>query len=279
MLLGILLALLLASCLAPKPVIPPTATPVQELVFVIHPTEEDSVARQQFAPLIAFLSSELGVEIELKLGADYAAVVEAMKYGHADIARLGPFSYVLGVEEAGIEAVASGMKAKLGSARYQALIITRADRDISDLNGKSFAFVDVGSTSGYLVPATYIEQEGIELADIFYAGSHPAVIQAVKNGTVDAGGIADNRLYTALEEGVIEEGEIATFWTSDPIPCGPIAVQGSMDPALKERVRQAFLAVPTEVMEDTGLNEIGFEPMSDGDYDVIREIQETLGLD
>lgn len=260
-------------------VLRPTPEALAPLRFVVHPHEEDSVAHEQFRPLIEFLSEELDREVELTFAADFTAVIEAMKYNHADIARFAPFSYVLATQEADVEVIVSDIKKKSGKASYQGLIIARTDRNITDLNGKSFAFVDIGSTSGYLIPATYVEKNGIELGETFFAGSHPAVIQAVKNGTVDAGAIADNRLYTALEEGILEEGEITVFWTSAPMPSSPIAVQTSLDTALKNAIRQAFLDAPLEVMECLGLNTIGFEEMKDSDYDVVREIQETLELD
>lgn len=263
----VLFSVLLASC-----------KPARPLTFVIIPAEEGSLSQEQFAPLVEYLTKELGREVELLTVADYTAVVEAMKYKHADVARFGPFNYVLATQEAEVEAIAAGIKAKTGQPDYKAFIVARTDRDIGDLSGHSFAYVDVGSASGYLVPATHVEQAGIELGEVLFAGTHSAVIEAVKNGTVDAGAIADNRYYVALEEKIIEEGEFTILWESEPIPNSPVAVQKSMDAQLKKRLTEALLACPREIVEATGIGEIGYAPMTDGDFDVIREIQETLGL-
>lgn len=260
----VILISLLIGC-APEPEVTP-------LTLAIIPAGEPVLSREQFAPFVKYLSQELSHEVRLFVVPDYAAVVEAMKYGWADIARFGSFSYVMATEQVDVEAVAVGVKKKSGEPDYRALIVARADSNITDLNGKTFAFVDVGSTSGWLAPTTYLKQEGVELGEVFYAGSHPAVIEAVKNGSVDAGAIADNRYKFAVEEGVIAEGEFVVFWESDPIPVGPIAVHKSMDAELKEALVQALLNVPMEVVEVMGLDESGYVRATDEYYDFVREM-------
>jgi phosphonate transport system substrate-binding protein len=168
-----------------------------------------------------------------------------------------------------------GVKANTGKPEYHALIVARTDRGVTDLNGASFAFSDVGSTSGYLAPITYFDQAGIQPGEVFFSGSHNASIEAVKNGTVDAAGVADNRYITALEEGVIGEGEFEILWQSEPIPNAPIVVRGDLDPRLKEDIRQAFLDAPGELVEALGVKEIGYVKVQDSDYDIIRAMQET----
>jgi phosphonate transport system substrate-binding protein len=260
------LVLLLAACALPEP---------EPLRYVIIPSEGTERPEEQFAPFVEYLAEELGRDVELVLVPDYAAVVEAMKYGHADIARFGAFSYILATQEADVEAVAVGIKGNTGKPEYHALIVARADRGVTDLNGASFAFSDVGSTSGYLAPITYFNQAGIEPGEVFFSGSHNASIEAVKNGTVDAAGVADNRYITALEEGVIAEGELEILWKSEPIPNAPIVVRGDLEPGLKNRIQQAFLDAPGELVEALGVKEIGYVEVEDGDYDIIRRMQET----
>lgn len=241
---------------------------------MIVPAEEGSLSKEQFEPFIAYLSEEVGQEIKLMLVADYSAVLEALKFGHADIARVSSSGYVLAKdkEKMEIEVVAAAIKKKTGKPSYRSIIVTLADGGIYDLDGASFAYVDVGSTSGYLAPVTYILEEGIELGEIFFAGSHPAVIEAVKNGTVDAGAVADNRYYVALEEGVIAEGEFRILWESDPIFNVPVVVQSSMGVEFKSKLRQALLDAPRDIVEHTGIGEIGFVEASDSDYDQIRKM-------
>jgi phosphonate transport system substrate-binding protein len=245
----------------------------EPLTYVVIPAEEAGLTQEQFSPFVDYLSSRIGRPVELMVVTDYAAVIEAMKYGHADLARFGPFAYVLATEEAEVEALVVGIKEKTGRPSYRSLIVALASSGIEDLNGASLAYVDVGSASGYLAPSTFIMKSGIRLKEEFFAGSHSAVIEAVRNGTVDAGCIADNRYDVAVAENVISPDDFEIIWASEPIPNTLIAVQESMDPMLRDAVRSAFLEAPEGLVRHLGVGESGYVPAFDSDYDVIREIQ------
>ena len=244
------------------------------LVIAVIPAEADMLTKAQFAPLVDYIAGEIGQPVELMTVSDYAAVVEAMKYGHADVARFGPFSYVLATQEAEVEAIATAIKGDTNAPNYHAYIIAR--EPITDFNGRTMAYVDVGSTSGYLVPATYIQNAAIELGEVFFAGGHGAAIEAVKNGTVDLGSVASNRYWVAVAEGIITEGEIKVVWQSEAIPNSPIAVQKSMEADLKQMITNAFLSAPRDIVEALGVGEVGYVVADDSDYDPIREVQATL---
>lgn len=250
---------------------------LEPLVLAVVPAEDAGLEAGRFAPLLAYLTERLGRPIELMVVTDYSAVVEALKYGHADIARLGPFTYVLATQEAEVEAFAVGVTEMHGKPSYHAIIIARADRHIEDLNGKSLAYVDVGSTSGYLSPSTYIMDAGIELSEEFYAGTHNAAIAAVQNGTVDAACTADIIYVTALKEGVIAEGEFDIVWTSGPLPGSPIVMQKSLDQELQDKIRAAFLEAPTEIILHIGIGECQYVSVEDSDYDDVRAIAKRHG--
>ena len=275
MLRKMILALLMVALIVVAILVAGKMTEVesQSLTFVIIPAEEAVLSREQFAPMTEYLARMLGQEVELLLVSDYTAVVEAMKRGDADIARFGPFNYVLAVQESDVEAIAAGIKKSSGAPDYRALIVARGDRSIDSLTDRTLAYVDVGSASGHLFPSTYIKDAGIELGEVMFAGTHGAVIQAVKNGTVDAGAIADNRYRVAIEEGIIGPDEFVILWESEPIPNSPVAVQKSMDPALKRQLLGVLLEMPQEIVESTQIGEIGFAPMSDSDYDPVRAVQ------
>jgi len=181
--------------------------------------------------------------------------------------------YVMATKEgAEIEPIVVAVKESTGQAGYYGYLVTRAGVDITNLNDMTFAFVDVGSTSGYIVPSIYLEKQGIEPKEILLAGSHGAVILAVKNRTVDVGAIADNRFNIAIQEGVIVEDEFAIIWKSVLIPNVPIAVQSSLPKYLKDRLTELFLNMPEEIVEYTQVGETGYVKASDTDYDSVREI-------
>lgn len=246
--------------------------PVEPLVYAVIPAEDTGLVQSRFLPFIKHLSLRLDRPVELMVAVDYSAVVEALKYGHADLARLGPFSYILATEEAEIEAFAAGVTEIHGEPSYRALIVALASKNVEDLNGKSLAYVDVGSTSGYLAPSTYILESGIELREEFFAGTHNAVIAAVGNGTVDAGCTADIIFHNAIEEGTVSADDFNIVWESEPLPGSPIVFQKSLDRSLKDAIRSAFYEAPKEIIKHIGIGEVKYVPVSDSDYDVTRRI-------
>lgn len=256
------------------------------LRWALIPAGEGALELELFKPIGEYLEKELGIPIEITLSSDYTAVVQAIKFGHADMARFGPFNYVLATTQTGVEALVRGVKKSTGKDAYYSLIITQRYSDIQtleDLKGRTFAFVDPASCSGGLVPTTVLIKAGLDpetgLAERFYAGSHGAVIMAVKGIKVDAGAIADNRLLDAIESGVIKESELVVIHRSKPICNSPIAVRSDLSGSLKQRIKEAFLNMPKDLALNYGTKCLGYVEAKDEDYDAIREIAETLGLD
>lgn len=253
------------------------------LVYVIPPDDDVEILEQQWTPFVDYLAEELDRPVELVVGADYAAVVEAMKYGHADIATCGASGYAIASREVDIEVLVAEIMASTGLPSYRAYIITRSDSgitDLSQLNGASFAFTDVGSTSGYLMPNYIFAQEGIEIGEEFFGGAQFVVVEAVLNRTVDAGSIAEQYYRQGINEDVFVEGDLVILRVSDPIPGTATWVRKDMPTELKQQIAEAMVSVPDAVMDATGRGGdiIGYAPMGDSDYDVIRGIQDTLGL-
>ena len=130
----------------------------KSLKFVVIPTEDATTTRQQWRAIVDYLSTGLDRKVELLTASDFTAVVEAMKYGHADMAWFGPASYVIAVDEgADIEPIVAGVHVSSGLPGYYSVLIALADTDVSDLSKLTFGFVDVSSTSGYIIPSAYLE--------------------------------------------------------------------------------------------------------------------------
>lgn len=267
---GVLVVLVLVSFLVSCHL--PQQKAEEPLVFVVIPSDDENVARKQGAPAIDYLSRELGREIELFTVSDYAAVVEAMKYGHADIARLGPKGYVDAINEGvKIEPIARAIK-RTGVAGYTALLLALKDTDVTDLSALTFAFVDVGSTSGYVAPAIHLERIGVEPKERLFAGSHSAAILALANGTVDIVATSSAQLAIAIRGGILKEDKLVIVWESELIPSSPIAVQADMSQGLKDKFTELLLDMPESLALGMDPDAIGFVETDDAVYDTIREI-------
>ena len=259
----------------------PAADP---LVYVIPPDDDIMVLEKQWAPFVEYLSAQVGREIELSIGADYAAVVEAVKYGHADIAACGASGYAMASQEVDIEVLAAEVMASTREPSYRSYIITLPDSgitELADLNGASFAFTDIGSTSGYLMPSYILAKNDITIGEEFFGGAQFVVVESVLNGMVDAGSIAEQYYRQGINEDVFVEGDLVILNISDPIPGTATWVRQDMPTDLKAKITSALVNVPKEVMDATGRGDdiTGYAPMTDSDYDVIRDLRETLGLD
>jgi len=237
-------------------------------------------------PIAEYLEQRIAdLKVEMKVCTDYTGVIQAMKYGHADVAYFGPFSYVLATTQADVEAVVRAVRKKTGKDGYYSVIITQRYSPIQtleDLRGKTFAFVEPTSTSGYLVPLTILKKNGIDpetsFKRVFFAGSHGGVIAAVKTGQVDAGATNDTRFAMAIESGYITEAELVIIHRSEFIPWSPVAVRKDMDPELKKAFVKAMLQMPKELALKTATKNLGWVKAKDEDYNFIREMAKILNL-
>ena len=256
------------------------------LRWALIPAEEAALELELWTPIGDYLEEELGIKQEMIICDDYTAVIQALKFNHADIGRFGTFNYVLATTQLKMEPLVRAIRKSTGKDAYYSLIVTYRYSDIQtleDLRGRTFAFTDPASTSGSLVPKTMLIKAGIDpesdLGETFYTHSHEASMLAVQKQKVDAAAIASNRLADAIERGTIKEWELVIIARSDAICGGPIAIREGFSEDLKERFRQAFFTMPRELALTSGLKALGYVIAKDEDYDPIREIAKTLELD
>jgi len=250
------------------------------------PSEDATRMREAYGPLAAYLEKKLGLKVELFVATDYSSTIEAMRAGKLDIALFGPFSYVLAADKANVEAFA--VEKVKGLTTYKSIVVTRPDSGINtlaDLKGRTFAFVDPASTSGHLFPRAFMKKHGLEPEKDFkstvFAGTHDAVELAVKNRKVDAGADSDKTYNKMKKEGLITDQDIKIIYQSDPIPGSPWAWRKDLPPALKDKIKDAFLAVDKEAPEalDRKKGQEAYVATTDAAYNIIRETAKILNLD
>ena len=239
--------------------------------FVVIPAEDAAQTREQWKAMTDYLSDGLGQTVELVTVADYTSAIEAMKYGHADMARLSAAGYVMAIDEGvDVEPLVAGVKMETGLPGYYAMLIALTETDISDLGSLTFAFVDVGSTSGYILPSLYLKKVGVD-PKLLFTGSHNASILALLNGSVDVVAVASNRVETAVKEGIMGESEFQVVWRSELVPNVPIVVQADLPKSTKDRLASLFVNMPEEIVLAAMTNESGYVEVSDETYDTVRQ--------
>lgn len=252
------------------------------------PADDAEEMLRNYEPVKQYLQKTMGVPVELRVTMDYNAAIEAMRAKHIEMAWFGPFSYVLAREVANAEAIVVGMRRDTGKSTYKTVFVTHRDsgiRSLYDLKQKSFAFVDPSSTSGYLIPMSVLKKHGItperDFKTTFFAGTHNAVQLAVKNRKVDAGADSDTSYGRMVKAGEIDPTKNVIIFESDPIPGSPIVVRGDLDAALKKRIQRALVDMDEQtIFRVRGWGDIArYIPVTDREYDVIRDVARILKLD
>lgn len=255
-----------------------------KLRVALLPDENAATLIQQAQPLKAYLEKALAKDIELVVTTDYSSMIEAMRFGRIEIAYFGPFSYVLAKSKApNIEPFAVGIEK--GSPTYSSILIATADgpvKSVEDIRGRPFGFGDQASTSSHLAPRAHLlkkyKLEGNKDYKVVHLGTHDAVARAVQSGQIPAGALSEQIYRALIARKVIDETKLRKLDLSEPIPNYPITMQGDLAPALKEKIRKAFLEVKDkDVLKSFRVE--GFAATDDKAYDILRETAKILQLD
>lgn len=194
------------------------------------------------------MEERLGVPVEMFPAPDYAGVIQGLVAGQLDYASLGASAYaaIYLQDPEAVDPIFVGMEAD-GSLGYIAPMYVRADSDIysiDDMRGRSLAYADPNSTSGFLVPQFELRQAGIDDAEYFsrtgFGGGHEQAVIAVVQGQYDAGvtwasgqgdpaeGYTRGNLRRMIDNGLLDMSDLRIIWESGLIPNGPIVVRRSM---------------------------------------------------
>jgi phosphonate transport system substrate-binding protein len=248
------------------------------------PNQNPEKVEAQYEPLEEHLSGELGMDVELSVPTSYNAVVEAMASERLDLAYFGGLTYVQARERTDVKPLVTEINPETGTTRYGSVIIVPAEsgiREVEELEGKTFAFGSVSSTSGSLYPSIMLDRAGIDyrtdLGEKIYTGGHDAAAQAVANGRVDAGGLEDRILRDLQEKGVIQEDAVRVIARSEPIEGYPWVVRESLPDELEEEIANAFIDIEDPELLDL-LRAEGYERVDAEDYDYVEEQARKLDL-
>ena len=280
---SLLIVLSLTAALA----LPATGQTPLHLVLTPSQKPTDLLATgEEFARVLGGLA---GLPVRATVASDYAAVIEALRNRTADLAFMHPGGYVLASREAKARIVVRNLWH--GKSAFTSRLFVRKDsgvKTVEDLRGKSIAFVDPASSSGYIYPMVLLIQKGLVknrdpktfFKEVVFSGAHDASMRALLNGHVDAIASFDVAREQYLKDPA--ERERIVFVAETPeIPEAGICARDGLDPAVVARVRAALLQMkpPAHAEILKRLYEIdGFAPADDRDYDPVRAAIELLGV-
>src|SRR5215472_9076560 len=259
----------------------------KEMTFALLSTENAAEITRRWGPILAQLEKDLGVKVKPVTATDYRGTIEALKFKKAELGHLGPKSYVEASNNnyANVEPVAQLQLAN-GSLGYRSCLIVHSDSDIfspEDMAGKTFAFNDPNSTSGYLVPSAFFMMEmGIDPKKLFskvtFSGSHEASILAVAAKKVEIASTNLPDLQQLTRENKVARGTLRVIWVSKLIPNDPIVVRKDLPASFKSAIQESLTTMRArnpEAFKEIGAWVGNFVPADDAKYQVIRDLNET----
>ena len=259
--------------------------------------EADRLAR--FDSLRRLLEETFRVPVRMMPASDYAGVMQALSARQIEFAGLGPSIYAAAWLDTngGVMPILTTEQVD-GSTSYVAVMITRADSGITtveQMRGRSLAWADPNSASGYLIPRFELRRGGIgvEAGQFFgrtgFGGGHEQAVVALLQRQYDAAvtwgsGIGDisqgftrGNLRAMVEKGMLRMADIQVIWQSRPIQNGPLAMRTDLPAEFREDITRFYLALPQahpaifeQIARGTGA---GFREVRHEDYEVFVEMR------
>ncbi len=234
-----------AAILAGSAVLAQAETPT-ELNFGVISTEASVNQKKNWEPFVEAISKAIGIKVKAFYATDYAGVIEAMRFNKVHLAWYGNKSGIEAVDRANGEVFAQ-IVSKDGSTGYYSHIIVNADSPYTKVEdilkcdkSLNFGIGDPNSTSGFLVPTSYIfAAKDIDPKSCFKTvrnANHQANAMAVANKQVDAATNNSEDLQRVEKTAPEARKKIKVIWTSPIIPLDPLIWRKDLDPAIKAKL-------------------------------------------
>ena len=261
------------------------------LIFAYTPVEDPEVYRKVWDEFIAHLTKQTGRKVVFFPVQSNAAQIEAMRAGRLHIAGFNTGSVPLAVNCAGFAPFAM-MASKQDAYGYEMEIIVQADgpiKKIEDLKGKTVAFTDPNSNSGFKAPSAILKaQFGLEAERDFktaFSGKHDNSILGVANKDYDAAAVANAVLKRMVGRKVVDGAKLRTIFKSQTFPTTGYGVAYNLKPELAAKIREAFFNFPWEgtelakEYEKSSPPQEKFMPIRYKDtWSVVRDIDTAMGV-
>ena len=218
----------------------------QTLKVTTIPEEAATEQIRKFGPLTRYLERTVGMKVEFTPVNDYPAAVEALVNKQVDLVWFGGFTHVQAQLRSGGKIVPIAQREE--DTKFQSVFITKTDsgiKTLADLKGKQVSFGSQSSTSGHLMPRSFLLQAKIDpdkdFKRVAYSGAHDATIASVVGGRVDAAALDITVWRKFVDEKKVDTSKVNVFFTTPPYFNYNWSVHADMPVALRERITKALL--------------------------------------
>ena len=250
------------------------------------PDEAPTELQRKFKPLGNYLAQKIGMKVEFTPVTDYAAAVEALVNNKLDMVWLGGFTFVQARVRSNDQVIPLVQRAE--DERFKSVFITsdKGINKLADLRGKTFSFGSESSTSGHLMPRSFLLAANInpekDMKRIAFSGAHDATVAAVAGGKVDAGALNMSVWEKLVNEKKLDTSQVSVFFTTPGYYDYNWTVRTDMDGSLRSKLRDAFLSLDINNAQDKEILDLQrakkFIPTKAENYDAIEAAARSAGL-
>jgi phosphonate transport system substrate-binding protein len=217
------------------------------LVFTYTPVEDPAVYQNILKPFTDHLAQVTGKRVVYYQVQSNAAEIEAMRSGRLHVGGFstGPTGFAVNLAGAIPFAVKGNEKELQG---YHLIVLVKKDspfQKLSDLKDKKVAHTAPSSNSGNLAPRVLFPAEGLTPDTDYkplYSGKHDQSVMGVFSGDYDAAPVASDVFYRMVRRGQVPEDAFRIIYKSDLFPTSSFAYAHDLDPALVEKIKEAFFS-------------------------------------
>ena len=220
----------------------------QVLRVTTIPEEAATEQVRKFGPLTKYLERTQGMKVEFIPVNDYPAAVEALVNKQVDLVWFGGFTHVQAQIRSGGKIIPIAQREE--DTKFRSVFIAQKNSGItklSDLKGKQFSFGSQSSTSGSLMPRSFLLEAGIDperdFKRVAYSGAHDATIASVVSGRVDGAALDITVWNKFVADKKVDTSKVDVFFTTPPYFNYNWSVHADMPAAQREKIKAALLAL------------------------------------
>jgi phosphonate transport system substrate-binding protein len=218
----------------------------QVLRVTTIPEEAATEQVRKFGPIVRYLERTLGMKVEFTPVNDYPAAVEALVNKQVELVWFGGFTHVQAQIRSGGKIIPIAQREE--DAQFRSVFIAQTGsgiKTLADLKGKQVSFGSQSSTSGHLMPRSFLLQANIEperdFKRVAFSGAHDATIASVVSGRVDAAALDITVWRRFVDDKKVDTSKVDVFYTTPPFFNYNWSVHADMPAALRERITKALL--------------------------------------
>jgi phosphonate transport system substrate-binding protein len=258
----------------------------QVLRITAIPDESPTELARKAEPLVKYLEAKLGTKVEFTPVTDYAAAVETLVNKKVDMAWFGGFTFVQAYHRSGGKVIPLVQREE--DEKFRSVFITSdpAIKTLADLKGKDVSFGSQSSTSGHLMPRSFLLQAGLDpdkdFKRVAFSGAHDATIAAVASGKVQAGALNISVWDKFVADKKVDTSKVRVFYTTPTYYDYNWTVHADMPAATREKISAAMLALSKDTAEGKAILELQratrFVPTKVENYKGIEDAAKSASL-